>query len=206
MGGGRTDKKWFLKVIIIIISVIFVNCIIFIILIKCFMILIKHFERFLFYPILSMRVIHKICPACQTTFVAKRKNQLYCTPECREDVNNDKLKAKYHNIKTLEKEKQISDQYKAKFLNAIRVVLVDYDEQGKNEVVTFEGKKFRKDPTALPFMVQFGLAFKEEAANQEGRRVAVYIPHENAICLLPKYVSYSPNEGVTYRLINKKKV
>lgn len=167
--------------------------------------LLKHFGRFLFYPILSMRLIHKICPVCQTTFVAKRRNQLYCTPECREDVNNDKLKAKYHNIKNLEKDKAINDQYKAKFLEAIRIVMVDYDENGKNNVITFEGKKFRKEPTSLQFMSQLGLAFKE-AAVREGRRVAMYIPQESAICLLPKYITYSPNEEVTYRLIKKKKV
>ena len=166
----------------------------------------EHSGRFLFYPILSMRVIHKICPACHTTFVAKRRNQLYCTPECREDVNNDKLKAKYHNIKTLEKEKEVSDQYKAKFLNAIRIVVVEYDEQDKNGVITFEGKKYKKEATSPQIMVQLGVAFKEGAANQKGRRIAVYIPQENAICLLAKHIAYSPNEEVTYRLIKKKKI
>ena len=167
--------------------------------------LLEHFRRFLFYSILSMRLVHKICPVCQTTFVAKRRNQLYCTPECREDVNNDKLKAKYHNLKTLEKEKEISDQYKAKFLNAIRIVMVDYDERDKNEVITFEGKRFKKEATSPKLMSLLGLAFKEESS-KNGRRVAIYIPQENAICLLPKYFSYSSNEEVTYRLIKKKKV
>ena len=165
----------------------------------------EHSGRFLFYPILSMRVIHKICPACQTTFVAKRRNQLYCTPDCREDVNNDKLKAKYHNIKTLEKDKEVSDQYKAQFLNAIRIVMLDYDEQGKNEVISFEGRRFKKEATPPKFMSLLGLTFKE-ASVKDGKRVAVYIPQENAICLLAKHIAYSPNEEVTYRLIKKKKI
>lgn len=152
-----------------------------------------------------MRVIHKICPFCQTTFEAKRKNQFYCTDDCRADANNDKLKAKYHNIKTLEKEKEMGDQYKAKFLNAIRVVLVEYDEEDKNEVITFEGKKFKKDPIPPQFMLQLGLTFREASIQQKNVRVAVYIPQENAICLLPNYSYYSSNEEVTYRLIKKKK-
>lgn len=169
------------------------------------MMLIEHSGRFLFYPILSMRVIHKICPACQTTFVAKRRNQLYCTPECREDVNNDKLKAKYHNIKILEKEKEVSDQYKDQFLHAIRIMLVDYNEQEKNEVITFEGKRFKKEATSPKFMSLMGLSF-EKASVKDGKRVAIYIPQENAICLLDKHIAYSPNEEVTYRLIKKKKI
>lgn len=152
-----------------------------------------------------MRTIQKICPACQTTFVAKRRNQLYCTPECREDVNNDKLKAKYHYFKTLEKDKAVSDQYKAEFLNAIRIVVVDYEEGGKNEIITFEKKRFKKNNTSHKFMSQLGLAFIKEAENLEGRRVAVYIPGKKAICLLDKYDAHSDNEEVTYRLIKKKK-
>ena len=114
-----------------------------------------------------MRVIHKICPFCQTTFEAKRKNQFYCTDDCRVDANNDKLKAKYHNIKTLEKEKEMGDQYKAKFLNAIRIVLVDYDEKGDNDVITFEGKKFKIQPISAKYMQQFGLTFIEDSVSKK---------------------------------------
>jgi hypothetical protein len=153
-----------------------------------------------------MRVIHKICPFCQTTFEAKRKNQSYCTDDCRADANNDKLKAKYHNIKTLEKEKEMGDQYKAKFLNAIRIVLVDYDEKGDNDVITFEGKKFKIQLISAKYMQQFGLTFIKDSVSKKGVRVAVYIPHENAICLLARYSSLSSNEEVTYRLMKKKKV
>ena len=152
-----------------------------------------------------MRIVHKICPVCQTTFEAKRRNQVYCTDDCRADANNDKLKAKYHNIKTLEKEKEMGDQYKAKFLNAIRIVLVDYDEEDKNEMITFEGKKFKKDPISAQFMLQLGLTFREASIHKKGVRVAMYIPQENAICL-QAYASSFSYEEVTYRLIRKKKV
>ena len=78
-----------------------------------------------------MRVFDKTCPACQTTFEAKRRNQLYCTPECRADINNDKLKAKFNNIKTLEKEKSVGDKYKAAYLSAVRIVKIDFDRKGE---------------------------------------------------------------------------
>lgn len=37
-----------------------------------------------------MKVISKICTTCQTPYEAKRKNQLYCTDDCRTDANNQK--------------------------------------------------------------------------------------------------------------------
>ena len=91
-----------------------------------------------------MRVFDKICPACQTTFEAKRRNQLYCTPECRADINNDKLKAKFNNIKTLEKDKVMGDKFKAAYLSAIRMVAIEYDPKDKSEIITFEGRKYEK--------------------------------------------------------------
>lgn len=152
-----------------------------------------------------MKVIAKICPRCQTPFEAKRKNQIYCTDDCRTDANNQKQTAKYHNIKDLEKDKAMGDQYKAKFLNSIRVVMVDYDENGKNEVITFEGKKFKKQLISAQFMKSLGLAFREEAAKKEGRRLGVYIPSKNAICLIAYYSSVSYQE-VTYLRMEKKMV
>lgn len=152
-----------------------------------------------------MKVISKTYPTCQTPFEAKRKNQLYCSDDCRADANNQKQTAKYHNIKTLEKDKAMGDRYKADFLNAIRIVMVDYDEDGKNEVITFEGRKYKKDATSAKIMPQFGLAFQIESV-RNGRRVALYVPQERAICLLPKYIRYASNEEITYRLMQKKKI
>lgn len=165
----------------------------------------KHSGWFLFYPVLSMRVVHKICPVCQTTFEAKRRNQVYCTDDCRADANNDKLKAKYHNMKTLEKDKEISDQYKGKFVNAIRIVVIEYDEKDKNEMITFEGKRFKKEAVSPELISILGLTFKKESL-QDGSRVAVYIPQESAIYLLDNFSHYSSNQEVTYRLMKKKKV
>lgn len=45
--------------------------------------------------------------ACQNDFEAKRKNQIYCSQDCKNDANNDKIKTKYHYLKALEKEQVI---------------------------------------------------------------------------------------------------
>lgn len=147
-----------------------------------------------------MRVFDKTCPACQTTFEAKRRNQLYCTPECRADINNDKLKAKFNNIKTLEKEKSVGDKYKAAYLSAIRIVEIDFDRKEKNDVITFEGRKFeRVIPNPEPLR-EFGIYLGEKAA-KDNKRTAIFIPREGLLCFLSSY-SYSAN-GVTYRIVKK---
>ena len=151
-----------------------------------------------------MKVNSKTCPTCQNPFEAKRKNQIYYTDDCRADANNKKQTAKYHNIKTLEKDKARGDRYKARFLESIRVVMMDYDENGKNDVITFESKKFKKETISAQFISQLGLAFKQNSI-ENGVRVAVYIPQKSAICLLPKYSTYSSNEEVTYLLMKKQK-
>jgi hypothetical protein len=84
-------------------------------------------------------------------------------------------------------------------------VTVDFEENGKNDVITFEGKRFEKKTISPQLMPQLGLAFKEEAVTN-GRRMAVYIPQQKVICLLDNYINNTPNEEITYRLIKKKKV
>lgn len=147
-----------------------------------------------------MRVFDKTCPACQTTFQAKRRNQLYCTPECRADINNDKLKAKFNNIKILEKEKDMSDKYKAAYLSAIRIVEIDFDRQQKNETITFEGRKFELIAPDIDALREFGIYLGEKAVKDD-KRTAIFIAQEGLLCFLRSYV-YSAN-GATYRLIKK---
>jgi hypothetical protein len=160
---------------------------------------------FQFHYILSMRVIHKKCPTYQNDFEAKRKNQIYCSQDCKNDANNDKIKTKYHYLKALEKEHAINEQYKVVFKNAIRIVLVEYDEDGNNETILFEKKSFKKDIRSPQLIRQLGLSFGHDSPYPKGTRVAIYIPMENAICLPPNYSSFSVNDGVVYRLVPKKK-
>jgi hypothetical protein len=147
-----------------------------------------------------MRVFDKTCPACQTTFEAKRRNQLYCTPECRADINNNKLKAKFNHIKTLEKDKVMGDKYKAAYLSAIRIVEIEYDRQQKNEIITFEGRKFeRLSPNPEPLR-EWGIYLGEKSIEGD-KRIAVFIPQDGLLCFLSSY-GYSANT-ITYRLMKK---
>ena len=152
-----------------------------------------------------MRVIYKKCPVCQNDFEAKRKNQIYCSQDCKNDANNDKIKTKYHYLKALEKEHAISEQYKAAFKNAIRIVVVEYNEGGNNEIIQFENKSFKKDLLSPQLVRPLGLSFRRENPFSKGTRGAVYIPMENAICLLPNNSSLSVSDEVVYRLIPKNK-
>ncbi|PWK15464.1 hypothetical protein LV89_04990 [Arcicella aurantiaca] len=152
-----------------------------------------------------MRIIQKKCPACQNDFEAKRKNQIYCSPYCREDTNNGKLKAKYQHLQTLEKEQTINDQYKLKFKNAIRIIAVEYDENGQNEEIAFEGKRFKKDIRSSRLLRPLGLSFCDVMTKQSNFRIAVYIPDEKAICIAARSSSFSPNDEIVYRLISKQK-
>lgn len=148
-----------------------------------------------------MRVFDKTCPACQTAFEAKRRNQLYCTPECRADINNDKLKAKFNNIKTLEKEKNVDDQYKAAYLSVIRIVAIDFNDRDKNDILTFENKKFEKVDAEMKKVQEIGL-HRGAKSVRDSKRTAIFFPQEGLLGFLPYYSSYSSN-GVIYRIIKK---
>jgi hypothetical protein len=149
-----------------------------------------------------MRTFDRTCPVCQNDFEAKRRNQLYCSPECRADINNDKLKAKFQSIKTLEQQKNTGDQYRMAFLSAMRVVQINFDKELKNETIMFEGKKFEKVALDIDVLKNIGISLGANAV-QEDKRTAIFLPHEGLLCFLRSY-SYATH-GVTYRLIPTKK-
>jgi hypothetical protein len=148
-----------------------------------------------------MRVFDKTCPVCQTVFEAKRRNQFYCSSDCRADFNNDKLKAKFNNIKTLEKEKNIGNQYKDAYLSAIRIVEIDFDNKDKNEFITFEGRKFKKLDSNIEIVKEIGLHLGAKSV-RGNKRTAIFYPQEGLLWFLPYYSMYS-SDGVTYHLIQK---
>ena len=104
---------------------------------------------------------------------------------------------------TLEKEKEMADKYKAKFLRATRTMVIDYDENAKNDVITFERKEYRKEPLPSHYVKKIGFTLSSEYIREKNSRLAVYIPLEKAPCLLTPYSYFSTNEEVTYRLIKK---
>jgi hypothetical protein len=152
-----------------------------------------------------MRVFDKTCPACETAFEAKRRNQLYCSPECRADINNIKLKAKFNSIKTLENEKSIGDKYKAAYLSAIRIVAIEYDHKDKNEIINFEGRKYEKIADDAKPLDELGIRLGEKSV-QDNQRLAIFFPNDALLCFMPQYNSFSNfNNEVTYQLRQKTK-
>lgn len=149
-----------------------------------------------------MRVFDKNCPACQKAFKAKRRNQLYCSPECRADVNNDRLKAKFNNIKLLEKAKSLGDQYKAAYLSAIRIVEIDFDVKDKNDIITFENRKFEKVASGMDAVKEMGLYMGVKSV-KDNKRTAVFFPQQGLLCFMQYYSQLSSDTGVTYRIIKK---
>ncbi|MDZ7935992.1 MAG: hypothetical protein U5M51_13710 [Emticicia sp.] len=110
------------------------------------------------------------------------------------------MKAKFNNIKILEKEKNVGDRYKVAYLSAMRVVEIDYDRQQKNDLISFEGKTFEKIiPNPEPLR-ELGIYLGEKSA-KGNKRTAIFIPKEGLLCFLSSY-SYSAN-SVTYRLVKK---
>ena len=154
-----------------------------------------------------MRVFDKTCPVCQIAFEAKRRNQLYCSPECRADINNDKLKAKFNNIRTLEKQKSVGDKYKAAYLSAIRIVEIDFVTKDKNDIITFENRKFEKVASDMEIVQEIGLYMVAKSV-RDNKRTAIFFPQEGLLCFLRSYSSYSSysSNGVTYQIMKKKKV
>lgn len=45
------------------------------------------------------KLLHKTCPHCQNPFEATRKNQDYCSDDCRIDANNARAKERYAQFK-----------------------------------------------------------------------------------------------------------
>lgn len=82
----------------------------------------------------------------------------------------------------------------------MRIVEIDFDRKEKNDVITFEGRKFeRVIPNPEPLR-EFGIYLGEKAAKGD-KRTAIFIPQEGLLCFLNSY-SYSAY-SVTYRLMKK---
>lgn len=132
-----------------------------------------------------MRVSIKKCPACQEEFQAKRKNQIYCSSDCRADVNNNKLRIRIQNTKNLEKISKIGEIYKVAFLQAIRVINVQYNYSysDKEEIITFEGLKYNFYAHKENILYSMGITLNDHSI-KGNTRTAIYIPKEESIYLI----------------------
>lgn len=132
-----------------------------------------------------MRVSIKNCPACQDEFQAKRKNQIYCSSDCRADINNNKLRLRIQNTKNLEKNNTVGEKYKAAYLAAIRIVNVQYNYSysDKEEIIIFEGLKYKFYAHKENILYSMGITLQDHSIKGNAR-TAIYIPKEESIYLI----------------------
>ena len=88
-------------------------------------------------------------------------------------------------------------------MSAVRIVFVEFDEKDKNEIITFEGRKYEKMFTYNNPLEELRLRMGEKAV-KGNKRVAIFFAEEGLLCFTPHHYSYSVfNDVVTYRLIQK---
>ena len=82
---------------------------------------------------------------------------------------------------------------------------MEYDENGLNDEIIFEGKRYKKDIRSSQLIRPMGLIFSNVTTKKANFRIAVYIPDEKAICLAAHSSLFSVSDEVVYRLVPKKK-
>lgn len=90
---------------------------------------------------------------------------------------------------------------KATCLAAIGIVEIDFDVKEKNDIITFENRKFEKVTSVMEIAQQISLYIGAKSV-RDNKRTAIFFPKEGLLCFLPYHSSFSSN-GVTYRLIKK---
>lgn len=151
-----------------------------------------------------MRQINKQCNYCNQTFTATRKNQIYCSPECRSDVNNDKLKLKFDAAKNIETLLAENKYNKKQLAEATRIVEINYNYKDENEFISFEGKRYKRNPSAINLLEKLGVRLTRFSVMDEKKiRIAIYCGENQTIYLL-KSINDISDTTVIYELYNKK--
>jgi hypothetical protein len=146
-----------------------------------------------------MKAVIKICPSCKNEFQAERKNKTYCSDTCRAEVNNEKLRDKMKNLKTLESKSSLGDKYKAAYLSAIRVVTINYHSEKDGDYINFEGNRYKKwsnkDEPLLKIGVYVG---RDSIKNGSSTRTAIYVPSEKSLCFRTNEYT---NDTATFKMV-----
>ena len=87
------------------------------------------------------------------------------------------------------------------YLSAIRIVEIDFNDRNKNDIITFENRKFEKIYSDMERVQEIGLYMGAKSV-RDNKRTAIYFPQEGLLCFLPYHSSFSSN-GVTYRIMKK---
>ena len=90
--------------------------------------------------------ISKQCPHCDKPFPARRKNQLYCSTECRTDANNVVAKGRYALFKQeapkVNTFKNQINQLK-QYIASLTIVIEDM-EVIDSDTIGFRGRKYKR--------------------------------------------------------------
>ena len=90
--------------------------------------------------------ILKQCPHCLEAFQAKRKNQLYCTTECRTDANNAVAKSRYANFKEgAPKVNAVKSELKKlrEYVASLTIILSDIKEVDRDTIM-YGGHSYKR--------------------------------------------------------------
>ena len=151
-----------------------------------------------------MRQIHKNCGSCNQPFIASRKNQIYCTPECRSDINNDKLKEKLHHAKNINGVIEERDKYRKQLEESIRIVEIRYNVKDENEYIHFEGKRYEKVSEESDFLDKIGIQLTSNSADDNKKtRLGIYFGSLQLIYFRKTKPQFSYST-VVYQLVGAK--
>lgn len=147
-----------------------------------------------------MRQLSRQCNYCHKPFSASRKNQIYCSPECRSDVNNDKLKVKFDAVKNIDTLLAENDYYKKLLADATRIVEISYNLKDENEFINFEGKRYKRNPDAPDMFNKIGIRLTSYSVNDNDKiRIGIYSGELKCI-YLRKSSTNSMDTTVVYEL------
>jgi endogenous inhibitor of DNA gyrase (YacG/DUF329 family) len=140
--------------------------------------------------------ITKNCPHCKKDFQARRKNQLYCSTECKTDANNAVLKGRYALFKKQAPENEILKE-KLKTLRTFiseQIIVLKTVEKLDEKTILYEGRIYKftalADPPPLPISLKKG-----GGVLMPGRKI-IYLNEEETPSYMrdpysmPKYSEY----------------
>ena len=84
----------------------------------------------------------------------------------------------------------MGDKYKAAYLSAIRVVEIDFNDKDKNDIITFENRKFERVYSDIEKVQEIGLYMGSKSV-RDNKRTAIYFPQKGLLSFLSYYSSYS---------------
>lgn len=133
------------------------------------------------------RLLHKTCPHCQNPFEATRKNQDYCSDDCRIDANNARAKQRYaqskregsqldelrQQVQRLQqqlaaRQQQIDTQ---KNIIETRPVVITVVKESK-DILWYEGRPYKRGP----------LVSKKEVLVTLEKGVGLLMPGNTILC------------------------